>query len=77
MNNLTDIFNLISLLKYIKPQKLIIDMNDERLMKKEFFKNRIYKTITYSKYRNKIINSSIDNIMLIEDSLKNTNNMNG
>ena len=79
---ITETFNLISQLKYIKKEKLIIDITDELLMKKYYLKYRIYKNkMNYMKWRTEVIYNSITFCEDIEAScktmLKNINTING
>jgi hypothetical protein len=79
-----NVFRLISLMKDVKKDKLLISKDDEKLFFQSYFKYNIWKKTTYNKWRNCIINYSIDNTVLFNQSidyfvdwLKNNNTVNG
>jgi hypothetical protein len=78
-----EMFKLLSSLKYIKKQKLIVDIEDEKIMYNYYKLIRRIKNIKYNKFREIIINYRIDNLKGVEDSciyylqlIKNSNTMN-
>lgn len=67
MTDLTKVFNLISCLKNIKKQKLLVDLNDENHMTKNY-KELGVCGISYFTFRKMVFNYSINNLKNIETS---------
>ena len=66
---ITETFNLLSQLKFLKKEKLLIDIDDEKIMKKYFLKYRIYKyKLSYKKWRTEVIYNSITCCIEIDKS---------
>ena len=63
---ITDTFKLISLIKNIQKQELIVDADDEYIMKS--FYRKINKIISYKLWRKIVIQFSIETMYDIYDS---------
>lgn len=69
-NYITNVFKLISQSKNISPSKLLISNEDEKLFFKSYIKFKMFKRTTYKKWRNCIINYTIEKGSSFNDSIK-------
>lgn len=64
------VFKLISQVRVINKQKLIITNKDTDLFYKSYMDNKLHKVLTYNKWKNCIINYSIENCVDFDESIK-------
>lgn len=64
------VFNLIGNMKNVGSQKLLLYPKDHTKFLKSYIKYKIYKRVSYIKWRNCVINYMVDNGINMDDSIK-------